>query len=78
MENETMSTPAEIAWDDLIDRPTLATGQADNLKLDTGQTRYWVSRCGIEDGEPFAETVHVERLIDGRWETVHTYDGADA
>lgn len=70
-----MTEPTRIAWNDLIDRPTLSQGQVDDLKIDTGQTRYWVSRCGIEDGEPFEKTVHVERLIDGRWETVLTYDG---
>lgn len=70
-----MSTPATIYAEDLRDRPTLAVGQADNLKIDTGETRYWLCRCGIADGMPVDDVVTVERLIDGRWETVLTYDG---
>ena len=66
---------ARIAWDDLIDRPTLSTGQADNLKIDTGKTRYWVSRCGIADGLSTDHLVTVERLTAGRWEAVDEYDG---
>ena len=69
--------PGRIAYDVLERRPTLTVGQADDLKLDTGTTRYWLSRCGIEDGEPFEHTVHVERLEDGCWVTVLTYDGDD-
>jgi hypothetical protein len=42
--------------------PTLATGQADDLKIDTGNRRVWVSRV---DG-----SVSVERLKNGRWEIV--------
>jgi CDGSH-type Zn-finger protein len=70
-----MTGPARITADDLRDRPTLATGQADSLKIDTGQTRYWLCRCGIADGMPYDDQVTVERLIDGRWETVDTYPG---
>lgn len=69
---------ARISAADLADKPTLAVGQADNLKIDTGQTRYWLCRCGIEDGMEWENTVTVERLINGRWETVDTYDGDDA
>lgn len=68
---------AEISAQDLADRPTLSVGQADNLKIDTGETRYWLCRCGIADGMEWENTVTIERLIDGRWETVHTYDGGE-
>jgi len=53
--------------------PTLATGQADDLKVDTGAKRVWLSRCTIEDGEPFNNKVTVERLQDGRWVTDEEY-----
>ena len=49
--------------------PTLAVGQADNLKLDDGETRVWLCRCGVADGMPYDHQVTVERLIDGRWTT---------
>jgi len=46
--------------------PTLATGQAADLKIDTGTMRVWLSRCGPEDGE--TQPIQFERLINGRWE----------
>jgi hypothetical protein len=42
--------------------PILATGQADDLKIDTEDTRVWISRCGVEDGEPYPNKVTVEKL----------------
>lgn len=45
--------------------PTLAQGQADDLKFEDGGLRVWVSRCGLEDFE--LDPVKVEHLIDGRW-----------
>lgn len=52
--------------------PTLAVGQADDLKSDSsdgsgGGVRIWLSRCGVEDGEPYPNKVTVEHLIEGRW-----------
>ncbi len=71
--------------DELLDLPTLAEGQADDLKLDVagwhvGQAeyddvRYWTARCSIGDGEPFARTVHVEASVDGCWVDILSYDG---
>ena len=56
--------------------PTLAVGQADNLKVDDGDgVRIWLSRVGIADGYPYEHTVMVERIIDGVWTTTDTYDG---
>lgn len=52
--------------------PTLATGQADDLKVDEREMRVWLSRCKIEDGEPYNNKVTIERLRGGRWvETDH-------
>ena len=53
--------------------PTLSVGQADNLKVDTGTVRVWLSRCTVEDGEPYNNKVTIERLIDGYWFAWHTY-----
>lgn len=59
--------------DELEAMPTLAVGQADNLKVDTGSTRVWLSRCTVEDGEPFDNKVTVERIKDGRWTEIEAY-----
>lgn len=50
---------------DLERLPTLAVGQADDLKVDTGSIRVWLSRCGPEDGE--TQPIKVEKLDCGRW-----------
>lgn len=57
--------------------PTLATGQADDLKVDTGTERVWLSRCTMDDGEPCDNKVTVERLEGGRWVEVEFYHGGD-
>jgi len=60
--------PEIKSWE-LEQRPTLAQGQAADLKIDTtlsgGSLRVWVSRCCLTDGE--TQPLQVERLIDGRW-----------
>ena len=52
---------------ELKDLPTLAQGQTCNLKLEVGNRRVWLSRCTIEDGEPYNNKVTVERLDNGTW-----------
>ena len=47
--------------------PTLCTGQADDLKIDTGKMRVWLARCGPADGY-YGPKIMVEHLRDGRWE----------
>ncbi len=59
---------------ELRELPTLATGQADSLKVDTGAHRVWICRVGIEDGMPYDDGVTVEELQDGRWVTVEEYE----
>jgi hypothetical protein len=61
--------------DELRSLPTLSVAQADNLKIDTGTERVWLSRCGVEDGEPYDDKITVERLRGGRWVTVEEYPG---
>lgn len=48
--------------------PTLAQGQADDLKIETlgtngGGVRVWLSRCSNGDGEPYSNKVTIEKLI---------------
>ena len=60
-----------IPIDELAQMETEATGQAKNLKLDTGKYRYWLSRCGVSDGATYAASI--EELQDGRWVTIDQY-----
>jgi hypothetical protein len=56
---------------------TLATGQADNLKIEDMEAglRVWLSRCTVEDGEPYNNKVTVEQydFSAHRWETTEEY-----
>tara|TARA_R100000687_G_C6334162_1_gene111074 strand:+ start:51 stop:359 length:309 start_codon:yes stop_codon:yes gene_type:complete len=54
---------------------TLARGQSCDLKIDTGSTRIWLSRCSKVDGMPYDNMVTVEMLIGGVWKTMDKYDG---
>lgn len=60
---------------ELEELPTIAEGQADDLKIETASTRVWLSRCSVEDGEPFNDKVTVERLQSGRWVEEEVYAG---
>lgn len=67
--------PGEVySLDELEALPTLSQGQADDLKIDTGGTRIWLSRCGVEDGEPCNNKVTIEELQRGRWVEVGWYE----
>jgi hypothetical protein len=57
--------------------PVITEGQADDLHIDTGDFRAWLSRTGVMDGEPYENTVTIETLTFGRWETLGVYDGDD-
>ncbi len=61
--------------EDLENRETLSVGQTCNLKIDTGQYRVWLSRCTVEDGEPYDDAVTVEELTNGRWVEIDRYPG---
>jgi hypothetical protein len=71
----TMSKYQNLSVAELEAMDTLAVGQADDLKIDDGEgTRVWLSRMTVEDGQPYNNQVTIERLIDGRWETVEEYE----
>lgn len=66
---------------ELADMPTLAVGQAEDLKVETttltGQPcRVWLSRTGPADGEPFRHTASVETFDQrtSQWNTLYQYD----
>jgi hypothetical protein len=53
--------------------PTLAVGQAEDLKYDDGEHRWWIDRVGPESGA--THRVSVEELMpSGVWRTVHEYE----
>ena len=54
--------------------PTICEGQTDDLKVESDRVRIWLSRCGVEDGEPFNNAVTVECLIDGQWADIARYE----
>jgi hypothetical protein len=66
----------------LEELPVLIEGQADNCHIDTGDFRVWLSRTGIEDGEPYDNTVTIEEHVKSpawgwQWVEFEVYDGDD-
>lgn len=61
-----MQDVTKLTVSDLKKLPTLSTGQADDLKIDTGTTRVWLARCGHPK-------ITFERLREGRWEACDAY-----
>jgi CDGSH-type Zn-finger protein len=61
--------------EELADMPTLAVGQADDLKIENHHRRVWLCRCGVADGMPYDDMVTVEAYIDGRWVEIDRYPG---
>ena len=55
----------KIDYGELEEMPTLAEGQAADLKIDTGSLRVWLARTSIPDGE--TRPIQVEQLQEGRW-----------
>lgn len=59
--------------EELRKMPTLATGQADDLKFDDGIHRVWLSRCTVADGEPYNNKVSIEYYSNGVWKNFDEY-----
>lgn len=67
--------PGEVySLEELEAMPTIEQGQADDLKLENEYTKIWLSRCGVEDGEPCNNKVTIEELRRGRWVEVGWYE----
>ncbi|MBD2385999.1 hypothetical protein [Cylindrospermum sp. FACHB-282] len=60
--------------DELEKLKTICTAQADDLKIQEATQRVWLSRCGVEDGEPFNNKVTIERYQNGHWVVVEEYE----
>lgn len=61
--------------EDLAAMPTISQGQADDLKYQHLNVRWWLARCGEEDGQEYPIMVEIEVM--GRWEEVHKYGDWD-
>lgn len=84
MTQEETETPREIYIDpsegaykarDLEKLPVLCQGQADDLHLQNTRYRIWLSRCGVEDGEPCNNKITVEEYDGRRWSERCWYPG---
>ncbi len=60
--------------DELENMETIESSQADDLKYEDDDTRVWLSRMTRADGAPYNNQVTIEKLVDGRWEIVDTYN----
>ena len=77
--------PTFPSAEELLALPVTCQSQVHDLHLENNWTpafsgvRFWVSRCGIEDGEPYDNTVYVEvrEWIPGNpsWYDLGHYDG---
>lgn len=52
--------------------PTIKQGHTDDLKVDTGTMRIWLSRMTIDDGMPYNNQVTIEQYYPkvGGWKTI--------
>jgi hypothetical protein len=67
----------ELTLSQLRELPTLHQGQADDCKIESDTERVWLSRCTMEDGEPWDHKVTVERYIAGSWVEVEWWQAED-
>lgn len=66
----------QYSLEELEAKPTLADSGFDDLKVSGEHTRVWLSRCTIEDGEPYNNKVTIEMFnyAKGRWEILEIYE----
>ncbi len=83
MDQDTQSTLAHEATEHAISLsrlralPTRDQGHFDNLKIETPDTRVWLSRMTRADGAPYDNGVTIESLIDGIWTEIDQYEAED-
>jgi len=54
--------------------PTLRVGHFDDLKVETPDTRVWLSRMTKADGADYDNAVTVDKLRKGCWVTIEEYE----
>ncbi|WP_379143644.1 hypothetical protein [Paenibacillus sp. sgz500992] len=53
--------------------PTLRQSHTDELKVEIGNERIWLSRMTVSDGMLYNNQVTVEVYTNGKWNTIDTY-----
>ena len=61
--------------EELKKMPTIATGQAFDLKVESDGLRVFLCRCGTEDGMPYDDAISIEKLKNGNWVETEMYRG---
>ncbi len=61
---------------DVAGMPTIHVGQYANLKIDGDGWRVWHSRLEVADGAELNNAVEVERLVDGCWVEVASWEAS--
>lgn len=74
IEAQTYGGIYELSLEELEAMTVIEQGQADDLLIASDGERIWLSRCGIEDGEPWNNKVTIERLVGGRWTEIEWYE----
>lgn len=69
-----MNNPYNYTLAYLESFPTIRSAHFDNLKIDDGAVRVWLSRCGVADGLKYDNGVTIEVLQDGAWKKVQEYE----
>lgn len=64
-----------LSTEQLVSMDSIQNGHNADLKIDDGQVRVWLSRLSKEDGDPFDNTVYIERYSEGKWVLSEYYDG---
>ena len=64
----------KYSLDELETMPTKHQGHTDDLKIEYGNKRVWLSRMTIADGMPYDNQVTVEYYKNGVWGTTQEYE----
>lgn len=59
---------------ELKETPTIEKGHFEDLKLDDGTFKVWLSRMTVADGAEYNNQVTVKQLSNGKWYTIAEYE----
>jgi hypothetical protein len=63
----------KLTLSELRNLPTLHSGQFSDLKIETDDTRVWLSRSTTEDGELYDNKVTIKHFDDGNLTATEEY-----
>jgi len=64
----------DLSLNEIEEMETIIEGYADDLKIDDGRFKVWLSRVGIDDGMPYDNAITIETVIEGKWVEVLMYE----